>query len=855
MSIDKTMKNIVLGILAHVDAGKTTLSEGLLYTAGEIRSFGRVDSKNTLLDNDELERARGITIFSKQAEFNTNETHFTLLDTPGHVDFSAEMERTLQVLDYAVLVISGSDGVQGHTSTLWKLLKQYKIPVFIFVNKMDMPDNDRLKILELLHTELSECCVDFGDGGLSEAVMEEVAILSQNEALVDFFLNNNYLNDSDIAESVRKRRVFPCFFGSALKLDGVKTLIDGLDRFTVMPEYRDDFAAKVYKITRDSQGSRLTHIKITGGSLSVKDVVCGDEKVNQIRIYSGRRYETSGTVESGRICAVTGLISTYAGMGLGADSNLDMRLLEPVLTYSLKVPDSLSSRQIYPSLKLLEEEMPELCLEWNGENEEILIKLMGQVQLEILGNIINNRFGFTPEFGTGSITYKETIADTVIGVGHFEPLKHYAEVHLLMEPGARGSGLEIVSDCSEDILDKNWQRLIMTHLKERKHPGVLTGSSVTDIKITVINGRAHQKHTEGGDFRQATYRAVRQGLMQAESVLLEPYYSFRLDIPSDMVGRAMNDIENMSGNMDAPLINEGKVVITGTAPVSSMRDYQINVNSYTKGLGSLFVSFSGYGKCHNQEAVVAEMAYNAESDSDNPSSSVFCAHGSGFIVPWYQVEEYMHVTDETGQDMSGVRYEAHRNTGSFDYTIDLEEIDEIFSRTFEANRKTGKHEYKKNKIPIAVYNRHSMVNNYSREKMLIVDGYNVIFAWDELKALADINIDSAKDRLIHVLSNYQGMTDIKLMLVFDGYRVKGNRGSEAFLDNITVIYTKEGETADQFIEKFANNNRESYNITVATSDGLIQQITRGLDCFIISSRELQKLINEAAEEFRNSYNI
>lgn len=849
------MKNIVLGILAHVDAGKTTLSEGILYTTGEIRSLGRVDSKNTFLDTDELERVRGITIFSKQAEFNVNKTHFTLLDTPGHVDFSAEMERTLQVLDYAVLVVSGSDGVQGHTVTLWKLLQQYKIPTFIFVNKMDMPDNDRLTILQNLRAELSESCVDFGDGELSDAVMEEIAVLSQDESVVDFFLNNNHLDDSDIAEIIRKRRVFPCFFGSALKLEGVQALVSGLDRFTVMPEYGKDFAAKAYKITRDSQGNRLTHIKVTGGSISVKDMVCGDEKVNQIRIYSGEKYEAVNTVEVGRICAVTGLLSTYAGAGLGADGNSDMMLLEPVLTYSLNTPDNVSSRQIYPSLKLLEEEMPELCLEWNEAEEEILIKLMGQVQLEILGNIISDRFGFIPEFGMGSITYKETIADTVIGVGHFEPLRHYAEVHLLMEPGARGSGLEIVSDCSEDILDKNWQRLIMTHLKEKKHPGVLTGSSITDMKITVINGRAHQKHTEGGDFRQATYRAVRQGLMQAESVLLEPYYSFRLEIPSDMVGRAMTDIENMSGNMDAPYINGDRAVITGTAPVSAMRDYQINVNSYTRGMGSLFVNFSGYDRCHNQDEIVAEMAYDAESDLDAPASSVFCAHGSGFIVPWYQVSEYMHVNDETMQDVSEVKLTGRRNSENFDYTIDLEEIDEIFSRTFEANRKTGKHDYKKKKVQLPVYSRSGAVNNYQREKMLIVDGYNVVFAWDELKTLADVNIDSAKDRLIHVLSNYQGMTDIKLMLVFDGYRVKGNRGSEAFLDNITVIHTKEGETADQFIEKFANDNRERYNIMVATSDGLIQQITRGQGCFIISSRELLKMINDAAEEFRSSYNI
>ena len=851
------MKQLVLGILAHVDAGKTTLSEAILYNTGEIRNLGRVDNKDTFLDSNEMERARGITIFSKQAEFGVGATHFSLLDTPGHVDFSAEMERTLQVLDYAVLVISAPAGVQGHAATLWRMFRQYDIPVFIFVNKMDQTDNDRAAVLEVLKKELDDACIDFGDNLLQSDDLEEIAVHSGDEQVLEKYLETGTIENNIISEMIRSRRIFPCYFGSALRLDGIDNLLNGLDTFTLASDYRDEFSARIFKITRDVQGNRLTHMKITGGVLSVKDVVSEQDKVNQIRVYSGERYEAVDSIEAGRICAVTGLADSYAGQGLGADKNNNMKLLEPVLTYAMILPDGVNARQVYPRLKTLEEEMPELNLEWNDKAEEILVKLMGQVQLEILKVIINDKFGFEPEFGMGSIVYKETIGAPVIGVGHFEPLRHYAEVHLLMEPGERGTGIVIDSNVSEDVLDKNWQRLILTHIKERIHVGVLTGSAITDIRLTLINGRAHQKHTEGGDFRQATYRAIRQGLMQADNVLLEPFYSFRLEIPSDMIGRAMTDIDSMHGRMDPPEIIGEKAVITGTAPVSLMRDYQINVNAYTRGKGSLTVTFNGYDVCHNQDEVVVGKQYNPDNDVENPASSVFCAHGAGFIVPWYEVFDYMHLSDDESFDADyemTLKPDIHR-AGAFDYTIDLEEIDAIMSRTFESNVRTGKREFKKKKPPAPVYKSTSSVNNYKREKMLIVDGYNVVFAWDELKELATVNIDSAKDRLLHILSNYYGITGIKIMVVFDGYKVKGNHGSETVSGDVIVIHTREGETADRYIEKFTNDNRLKYNITVATSDGLIQQITRGQDCSIVSSRELLEIIESAAKELRDNYNL
>lgn len=846
------MKNVVVGVLAHVDAGKTTLSEAILYSTGEIRNLGRVDNRDTLLDHDVQERERGITVFSKQAVFETEHLHVTWLDTPGHVDFSAEMERTLQVLDYAVLVISASDGIQGHTRTLWKLLKQYDIPLFIFVNKMDQPGNQRDKIMELLQNEIFEGCVDFTD--LTAEVLEELAVLSSDENILERYLEDGVLSDEQIAQMITCRKIFPCLFGSALRLEGIDALIDVMDRFMQSPEYPDTFGARIYKITRDETGKRLTHMKITGGMLRVKDTVM-DEKVNQIRIYTGNRYDSVNEAEAGIICTVTGLTHSAAGQGIGFDSGRTMFLIEPVLTYKMSLPDTVNTRQIYPSIKLLEEELPELNVTWNEQTEEIGVKLMGQVQLEILTGIIAKRFGFTPSFDTGTITYMETIASPVIGVGHFEPLRHYAEVHLLLEPGETGSGIQITANCSEDILDKNWQRLIQTHLRERSFIGVLTGSYLTDVKITLINGKAHQKHTEGGDFRQATYRAVRQGLMQAESVLLEPYYSFRLEIPAEMVGRAMTDIENMHGVMDPPDIVGERAVLTGRGPVATMRDYQINLNSYTHGTGTISVTFSGYERCHNPQEVIARCGYDPEQDIANPASSVFCSHGAGFIVPWYEVSDYMHVFDDIENSSDEIRPVYGRPVNQFDYTIDLDEIDAIFARTFAANRREDKHAgYKKKKAPLTEYRS---VKSYrsDRAKLLMVDGYNVIFAWDELQALAQDNIDSAKDRLLHVLSNYQGMIDYDVILVFDGYKVKGNCGRIVMMDNIKVVHTKENETADQYIEKFVHENAEKYAITVATSDGMIQQIVRGADGRIISSRELKDVIEEAARLLRDEYDL
>lgn len=846
------MKNVVVGVLAHVDAGKTTLSEAILYSTGEIRNLGRVDNRDTLLDHDVQERERGITVFSKQAVFEMEHLHVTWLDTPGHVDFSAEMERTLQVLDYAVLVISASDGIQGHTRTLWRLLKQYDIPVFIFINKMDQPGNQRDKIMELLQNEISEGCVDFTD--LTAEVLEELAVLSSDENILERYLEDGVLSDEQISQMISCRKIFPCLFGAALRLEGIDALIDVMDRFMQSPVYPDTFGARIYKITRDETGNRLTHMKITGGTIRVKDTVM-DEKVNQIRIYTGNRYDSVNEAEAGIICTVTGLTHSAAGQGIGFDSGRTMFLIEPVLTYNMSLPDTVNTRQIYPSIKLLEEELPELNVTWNEQTEEIGVKLMGQVQLEILSGIITERFGFTPSFDTGTITYMETIASPVIGVGHFEPLRHYAEVHLLMEPGETGSGIQITSNCSEDILDKNWQRLIQTHLRERSFIGVLTGSYLTDVKITLINGKAHQKHTEGGDFRQATYRAVRQGLMQADSVLLEPYYSFRLEIPAEMVGRAMTDIENMYGVMEPPDIVGERAIITGRGPVATMRDYQINLNSYTHGTGTISVTFSGYERCHNPQEVIDACGYDPEQDIANPASSVFCSHGAGFIVPWYEVSDYMHVFDDIENTSDEIRSVYGRPINQFDYTIDLDEIDAIFARTFAANRREDKHAgYKKKKTPLTEYRS---VKSYrsDRAKLLMVDGYNVIFAWDELHALAQDNIDSAKDRLLHVLSNYQGMIDYEIILVFDGYKVKGNCGSTVMMDNIKVVHTKENETADQYIEKFVHENVEKFAITVATSDGMIQQIVRGADGRILSSRELKDVIEEAARMLRDEYDL
>lgn len=867
------MKRIVTGILAHVDAGKTTLSESLLYLSGAIRELGRVDHKNTLLDTYEQERARGITIFSKQAVFEAGDTFITLLDTPGHADFAAEMERTLQVLDYAILVISGADGVQGHTSTLWKLLKRYDIPTFIFVNKMDRQGLDKEAIMSELREKLDEHCIEFDiDNFDSDEFRENVAV--SDEGLLASFLEDGKITDRDIQILISDRKIFPCYFGSALKLDGVKGFIEGIDRFTVQPSYGKEFGAKVFKITRDGQGNRLTHMKITGGSLSVRTLLSNnnsdviknediwEEKINQIRVYHGSKFEAVKDAEPGMICAVTGLSKTYSGEGLGAEKASPNPILQPVLTYRLILPEDLDAAQMFPKLKMLEEEEPELDIVWNDKLSEIQVKLMGEVQTEILQRLISERFGIEVSFGAGNIVYKETIKNKVEGVGHYEPLRHYAEVHLIMEAGEAGSGLVFETDCSEDVLDKNWQRLILTHLREKEHVGVLTGSPVTDMKITVAGGRAHLKHTEGGDFRQATYRAVRNGLMKAESVLLEPFYDFILEIPAENAGRALNDMDRLKAVFDTPCIEGDNAVIKGRAPVSLMQGYHTEVTAYSKGHGSLTCEFAGYMECHNSREVMERIGYIPELDMENPAGSVFCAHGAGFAVEWDEVEDYMHVENVLRKEKKEEADDnilpdiMRKSSGMYDRYLSVsysedKELQQIFARTYgekKERKASAAAEYNYNKT--AVYKP-----SVTEKEYLLVDGYNVIHAWDSLHELAERNLESARDALMDILCNYQGYKNYSVILVFDAYKVKGNPGEIIKYHNIDVVYTKEAETADRYIEKTAHEIGGKYKVTVVTSDGVEQVIIRGAGCNLMSSREfkedvelMKKQINEVLEE-------
>lgn len=855
------MKYITLGLVAHVDAGKTTLSEELLYESGVRKVLGRVDNGDTMLDNNEMERNRGITIFSKQAVIADVSDSITILDTPGHVDFAAEMERTLQVLDYAVLVISASDGIQAHTRTLWRLLRDYNIPVFVFVNKMDQPDNDQSDLLEEL-AELSEDMIAFTDYREGTVVTdpdmyENIAVTSGDEAVLDYYFEHQTIPQDTICELIHKRKIFPCYFGSALKGQGVSELLNGLKRYT-LDLYTDKqklpFGARVYKITRDDKGNRLTHIKIMQGTLGIREMI-GDEKVTQIRCYNGESYETPSMVYAGQTCAITGSDTTRAGDGLGDCEHNKMTCMEPVITYDLQFEPGISARLMYAKIKDLDEELPELHLMWQEQSETIQIMLMGPVQIEILTELIKQRCGVVPVFDSGQILYKETIADSVIGVGHFEPLRHYAEAHILIEPAERGSGIDAALDCSEDVLSKNWQRLIYTHLLERTHRGTKIGAPLTDVHFTVINGRAHNKHTEGGDFRQATYRAVRQGLMEAGTIILEPEYDFTLTVPVSMIGRAMTDLESMYAVMEPPVQTEDTAVIHGHGPVATLRDYQLHVRRFTRGLGDFSVSFRGYMPCHNEEEVIAEMHYDPEADLKNPTSSVFCAHGSGFVVPWDQVKAYMHVQDTitSGTDIPVCEIKSREN---FDYAIGLDEINAILSGQ-TANRNAKKQTYKKK---LATHTD-SYISHTSgviappKEKLLIVDGYNVIFAWENLNELAKANLDAAKDLLVSVLSNYQGITGIRTLLVFDGYKVKGNHGSLSEQEGIRIVHTKENQTADQFIESYTHENNRCYDMTVVTSDGLIQTITRGAGCHILSSRELYTRIEQSVMELRETYNI
>ncbi len=896
------MRKLATGILAHVDAGKTTLSEALLYFGGSIRKPGRVDKGDAFLDTYGQERERGITIFSKEARISYKALQLTLLDTPGHVDFSAEMERTLQVLDMAILVISASAGVQGHTRTLWRLLNRYGVPIFVFVNKMDQPDTDRETILEKLKADLSEYCIDFTDQE-TEEFFENIAV--SDEGALNEFLTTDRICDETIQKLIRERKLFPCFFGSALKLTGVEELLNGLLRYTGGTVYPTGFGARIFKITRDAQGNRLTHMKITGGSLKARDELSGmgeasfqsggqirrrelwTEKINQIRLYSGEKFETHAEVTAGEICAVTGLTKTRAGEGLGFERGTVRPELSPILSYSVLLPDGMDAAVMLQKLRQLEEEEPQLHIVWDERNKEIKAQIMGQVQTEVYRNLIRERFNVDVDFGTGSIVYKETIANTVEGVGHFEPLRHYAEVHLLLEPGLPGSGLRISSDCREDLLDLNWQRLVLTHLEEKEHPGVLAGAPITDMKITLKAGRAHLKHTEGGDFRQATYRALRQGLMQAENVLLEPYYDFRLEVPDSAVGRAMSDLDKMRGNFSLQQSGTGTAVLEGMAPMALLQDYQKEVVSYTKGAGQLHLSLKGYFPCHNTEEVLENAGYDPERDVENPSSSVFCAHGAGFLVAWDEAPSYMHLESciknkgdedgnpaaadgeewswlsESGEDriftakgaerVSG-REKAGENASSF---IGTEEIDEILNRTAYANRKgsgTGnRNGWRRNgRKEESTLTRGAQTRTYKqtpkKEAYLLVDGYNVIFAWDELKELAEKNLDGARGRLLDLLCNYQAVKGCRLIAVFDAYRLAGHPTEVSDYHNIHVVFTKEAETADQYIEKFAHENSHKYDVTVATSDGLEQIIIIGEGCRLMSSRELKEDIERLSRE-------
>lgn len=839
-------KRLAVGILAHVDAGKTTLSEGLLYRSGALKKLGRVDHKTAFLDTDALERERGITIFSKQAVLPLETAEITLLDTPGHVDFSTEMERTLPILDYAILVISGSDGVQGHTQTLWDLLARYRVPTFLFVNKMDLAGTDRAALLSELKQRLGEGCVDFGQEG--DALWESIALLDE-DALAQY-LEEGRIGKETIRSLLARRRLFPCYFGSALKLDGVDAFLHGLEEYTQSPAYPTEFGARVYKISRDAQGTRLTHLKITGGSLKVKALLTGwgresgegwEEKADQIRIYSGQKYQMVEEAPAGTICAVTGLSETYPGQGLGWEAGGETPLLEPVLTYQVLLPQGVDPYAALLKLRQLEEEEPQLHLVWNEALREIHLQLMGTVQMEVLQRLIGERFGLAVTFGPGNIVYRETIARPVVGVGHFEPLRHYAEVHLLLEPGERGSGLQLSTVCSEDVLDRNWQRLILTHLEEKVHLGVLTGSPITDLSITLIAGRGHEKHTEGGDFRQATYRAVRQGLMRAESVLLEPWYRFRLEVPAESLGRAMADIQRMFGEAEPPETLGETVLLTGVAPVAGMGDYAMEVASYTRGRGKLTCVPAGYRPCHNAQEVIAAVGYDPVRDLENPADSVFCSHGAGVAVKWDEVEDHMHLhpslprkEEELPAPPSAVQSAQPTPRMAAATVLELDkELQAIYERTYGPIKR-------RDILPRGggsqnPWDRRDSLSGEAEREYLLVDGYNIIFAWEELKQVAQDNLDTARQLLMNLLSNYQGFRQCEVILVFDAYKVPGNPGEVSRFHNIYVVYTKEAETADAYIEKATYEIGRRHKVRVATSDNLEQLIILGHGAVRISA--------------------
>ena len=852
--MESTRKQIVLGILAHVDSGKTTLSEAMLYRAGVTRRLGRVDHKDAFLDTDALEKERGITIFSKQALLTAGDTDITLLDTPGHVDFSTETERTLQVLDYAVLVVSGTDGVQSHTETLWRLLRRYHVPTFVFVNKMDLPGMERQELLAQLNRRLGEGFVDFG----AEQADRDEALALCDENLMDRMLDAGQLQDADLIPAIARRHVFPCWFGAALKLEGVDALLDGLDRYTRPAPALEAFGAKVFKVSQDEQGARLTWLRVTGGELKVKAQLTGEadgepwaEKANQLRLYSGAKYTLAEAIGPGQVCAVTGLTKARPGEGLGAERDSDLPVLEPVLSYQVLLPEGADMHAALGKLHRLEEEEPQLHVVWNETLGEIHVQLMGEIQLEVLRSLLAERFGLEVEFGPGGILYKETITEPMEGVGHYEPLRHYAEVHLKLEPLPRGSGMQFAADCREEVLDKNWQRLVLTHLEEKQHLGVLTGSPLTDVKITLIAGRAHLKHTEGGDFRQATYRAVRQGLMLAKSQLLEPWYAFRLEVPAENIGRAMSDIQRMEGSFDPPESGEETAVLTGFAPVSTMRSYPMEVVSYTRGRGHLSLTLDGYRPCHNAQEVIAAIGYEPEHDLDNPADSVFCAHGAGFVVPWDQVRSHMHVDSGWGKSTRPEQEAAVPQRRAMAYRATLEEDAEllkIFERTYGPIKRDPLAAFRpvqKRERPDFAAEQWEIAPEY-----LLVDGYNIIFAWDELNALSKESLDAARHKLMDILCNYQGFQKCVLILVFDAYRVPGSPGSIEQYHNIHVVYTKEAETADMFIERVTHEIGRNRRVRVATSDGMEQIIILGHGALRVSARMFHEEVQNVEKQIR-----
>ena len=852
--MESTRKQIVLGILAHVDSGKTTLSEAMLYRAGVTRRLGRVDHKDAFLDTDALEKARGITIFSKQALLTAGDTDITLLDTPGHVDFSTETERTLQVLDYAVLVVSGTDGVQSHTETLWRLLRRYHVPTFVFVNKMDLPGMERQELLAQLNRRLGEGFVDFG----AEQADRDEALALCDENLMDRMLDAGQLQDADLIPAIARRHVFPCWFGAALKLEGVDALLDGLDRYTRPAPALEAFGAKVFKVSQDEQGARLTWLRVTGGELKVKAQLTGEadgepwaEKANQLRLYSGAKYTLTEAIGPGQVCAVTGLTKARPGEGLGAERDSDLPVLEPVLSYQVLLPEGADVHAALGKLHRLEEEEPQLHVVWNETLGEIHVQLMGEIQLEVLRSLLAERFGLEVEFGPGGILYKETITEPMEGVGHYEPLRHYAEVHLKLEPLPRGSGMQFAADCREEVLDKNWQRLVLTHLEEKQHLGVLTGSPLTDVKITLIAGQAHLKHTEGGDFRQATYRAVRQGLMLAKSQLLEPWYAFRLEVPAENIGRAMSDIQRMEGTFDPPESGEETAVLTGFAPVSTMRSYPMEVVSYTRGRGHLSLTLDGYRPCHNAQEVIAAIGYEPEHDLDNPADSVFCAHGAGFVVPWDQVRSHMHVDSGWGKSTRPEQEAAVPQRRAMAYRATLEEDAEllkIFERTYGPIKRDPLAAFRpvqKRERPDFAAEQWEIAPEY-----LLVDGYNIIFAWDELNALSKESLDAARHKLMDILCNYQGFQKCVLILVFDAYRVPGSPGSIEQYHNIHVVYTKEAETADMFIERVTHEIGRNRRVRVATSDGMEQIIILGHGALRVSARMFHEEVQNVEKQIR-----